>query len=171
MCTQPPFWTAAAAPRAGGVVYTNTLTNFETAERPAPLRSPQLVETQCSSPHGSSPPYAGSLAFPSMPHNAGVCLTLSTGVYLACTLRGGILADDMGLGKTLVIISLIATNRPGAELPPTLPPQQQGAADGATTAATAVAAACCDADAAAAQPPAKKRKKVQCSSCRACAVL
>eukprot|EP00882_Tetradesmus_deserticola_P022058 GHRQ01023941.1.p1 GENE.GHRQ01023941.1~~GHRQ01023941.1.p1 ORF type:complete len:124 (+),score=57.45 GHRQ01023941.1:713-1084(+) len=39
----PPFWEAAAAPAArgggsGGVVYTNTLTNFETATRPAPLR-------------------------------------------------------------------------------------------------------------------------------------
>ncbi|KXZ51801.1 hypothetical protein GPECTOR_11g243 [Gonium pectorale] len=33
-------------------------------------------------------------------------------------LRGGILADDMGLGKTLTIISLLATNRPGAQLQP-----------------------------------------------------
>lgn len=33
-------------------------------------------------------------------------------------LRGGILADDMGLGKTLSLLSLIATNRPGAKLPP-----------------------------------------------------
>lgn len=33
-------------------------------------------------------------------------------------LRGGILADDMGLGKTLALLSLIATNRPGAKLPP-----------------------------------------------------
>lgn len=28
--------------------------------------------------------------------------------------RGGVLADDMGLGKTLTILSLIATNCPGA---------------------------------------------------------
>ncbi|KAK1294442.1 hypothetical protein QJS10_CPA16g01178 [Acorus calamus] len=33
-------------------------------------------------------------------------------------LRGGILADDMGLGKTLMLLSLIATNRPGSDLPP-----------------------------------------------------
>ncbi|WIA16914.1 hypothetical protein OEZ85_013841 [Tetradesmus obliquus] len=70
----PPFWSAAApagrgAAAAGGVVYTNTLTNFETASRPEPL-------------------------------------------------RGGILADDMGLGKTLMVIALIATNAPGAQLPP-----------------------------------------------------
>ncbi|GBF96868.1 helicase-like transcription factor [Raphidocelis subcapitata] len=31
--------------------------------------------------------------------------------------RGGILADDMGLGKTLTVLSLIATNRPGAPHP------------------------------------------------------
>ncbi|KAI8473525.1 MAG: SNF2 family N-terminal domain-containing protein [Monoraphidium minutum] len=31
--------------------------------------------------------------------------------------RGGILADDMGLGKTLVVLALIATNRPGAAHP------------------------------------------------------
>lgn len=30
------------------------------------------------------------------------------------SLRGGILADDMGLGKTLTVLSLIASNRPGA---------------------------------------------------------
>lgn len=35
-------------------------------------------------------------------------------------LRGGILADDMGLGKTLALLSLIATNRPGAKLRPVL---------------------------------------------------
>ncbi|KAF3790759.1 SWI/SNF-related matrix-associated actin-dependent regulator of chromatin subfamily A member 3-like 1 [Nymphaea thermarum] len=35
-------------------------------------------------------------------------------------LRGGILADDMGLGKTLMLISLIATNRPGAAVCPSL---------------------------------------------------
>eukprot|EP00899_Mesostigma_viride_P021906 jgi/Mesvir1/29717/Mv00949-RA.2 len=34
------------------------------------------------------------------------------------SLRGGILADDMGLGKTLTLLALIATNRPGAQLPP-----------------------------------------------------
>uniref|UniRef100_A0A383WDF9 Uncharacterized protein n=1 Tax=Tetradesmus obliquus TaxID=3088 RepID=A0A383WDF9_TETOB len=73
--TLPPFWSAAAptgrgaAAAAGGVVYTNTLTNFETSTRPEPL-------------------------------------------------RGGILADDMGLGKTLMVIALIATNAPGAQLPP-----------------------------------------------------
>ncbi|XP_024516582.1 helicase-like transcription factor [Selaginella moellendorffii] len=33
-------------------------------------------------------------------------------------LRGGILADDMGLGKTLAVLALVATNRPGAVLPP-----------------------------------------------------
>ncbi|WIA37137.1 hypothetical protein OEZ86_014100 [Tetradesmus obliquus] len=71
----PPFWSAAApagrgaAAAGGGVVYTNTLTNFETSTRPEPL-------------------------------------------------RGGILADDMGLGKTLMVIALIATNAPGAQLPP-----------------------------------------------------
>lgn len=31
--------------------------------------------------------------------------------------RGGILADEMGLGKTLTLVSLIATNKPGAVLP------------------------------------------------------
>ncbi|EFJ19536.1 hypothetical protein SELMODRAFT_110695 [Selaginella moellendorffii] len=34
------------------------------------------------------------------------------------SLRGGILADDMGLGKTLTVLALIATNKPGAVLPP-----------------------------------------------------
>jgi SWI/SNF-related matrix-associated actin-dependent regulator of chromatin subfamily A3 len=40
----PPFWSAAAptgrgaAAAAGGVIYTNTLTNFETSTRPEPLR-------------------------------------------------------------------------------------------------------------------------------------
>ncbi|KAJ7555457.1 hypothetical protein O6H91_05G038800 [Diphasiastrum complanatum] len=38
--------------------------------------------------------------------------------YRPDALRGGILADDMGLGKTLELISLIATNKPGAVLPP-----------------------------------------------------
>ena len=35
-------------------------------------------------------------------------------------LRGGILADDMGLGKTLIVLALLASNRPGehfTELP------------------------------------------------------
>jgi SWI/SNF-related matrix-associated actin-dependent regulator of chromatin subfamily A3 len=38
----PPFWSAAAqagrGAAAGGVIYTNTLTNFETSVRPEPLR-------------------------------------------------------------------------------------------------------------------------------------
>jgi SWI/SNF-related matrix-associated actin-dependent regulator of chromatin subfamily A3 len=41
----PPFWNAAmpagrgaAAAGGGGVIYTNTLTNFETSTRPEPLR-------------------------------------------------------------------------------------------------------------------------------------
>nr|ATG70978.1 DNA/RNA helicase protein [Cupressus sempervirens] len=63
----PPFWEAYT--NQGKKVYKNILTNFESFERPDPL-------------------------------------------------RGGILADDMGLGKTLALLSLIATNRPGAELPP-----------------------------------------------------
>nr|ATG70975.1 DNA/RNA helicase protein [Cupressus duclouxiana] len=63
----PPFWEACT--NQGKKVYMNILTNFESFERPDPL-------------------------------------------------RGGILADDMGLGKTLALLSLIATNRPGAELPP-----------------------------------------------------
>nr|ATG70976.1 DNA/RNA helicase protein [Callitropsis funebris] len=63
----PPFWEACT--NQGKKVYKNILTNFESFERPDPL-------------------------------------------------RGGILADDMGLGKTLALLSLIATNRPGAELPP-----------------------------------------------------
>lgn len=33
-------------------------------------------------------------------------------------LRAGLLADDMGLGKTLSLLALVATNRPGATLPP-----------------------------------------------------
>ncbi|KAF6264805.1 SNF2 family N-terminal domain-containing protein [Scenedesmus sp. NREL 46B-D3] len=72
---------AAPAGRGGGggVVYTNTLTNFETATRPEPL-------------------------------------------------RGGILADDMGLGKTLMVISLIATNAPGAQLPPVVQAADEAAA-------------------------------------------
>jgi SWI/SNF-related matrix-associated actin-dependent regulator of chromatin subfamily A3 len=37
----PPFWSAAAPAGRGagsGVIYTNTLTNFETSTRPEPLR-------------------------------------------------------------------------------------------------------------------------------------
>ncbi|GLC34103.1 hypothetical protein PLESTB_000837700 [Pleodorina starrii] len=53
-------------------------------------------------------------------------------------LRGGILADDMGLGKTLTIISLIATNRPGVQLPPlqmiSLTGEEGGAAAGGSAA-------------------------------------
>nr|ATG70983.1 DNA/RNA helicase protein [Juniperus flaccida] len=63
----PPFWEACT--NQSKKLYKNILTNFESFERPDPL-------------------------------------------------RGGILADDMGLGKTLVLLSLIATNKPGAELPP-----------------------------------------------------
>ncbi|KAH9316639.1 hypothetical protein KI387_025266 [Taxus chinensis] len=66
----PPFWEVCAKlGKSKEKVYKNVLTNFESSERPSPL-------------------------------------------------RGGILADDMGLGKTLALLSLIATNRPGAELPP-----------------------------------------------------
>ena len=43
-------------------------------------------------------------------------------------LRGGILADDMGLGKTLVVLALIATNRPGAALQYSLPAEAAAAA-------------------------------------------
>ncbi|KAG2491123.1 hypothetical protein HYH03_010567 [Edaphochlamys debaryana] len=63
-------------------------------------------------------------------------------------LRGGILADDMGLGKTLILISLIASNRPGTPLPPlsmldlaapdpTAPPDPSPAAAGPSGAAPA----------------------------------
>lgn len=45
-------------------------------------------------------------------------LTNSSSAERPASVRGGIFADDMGLGKTLVVLALIATNRPGAQLPP-----------------------------------------------------
>lgn len=56
-----------------------------------------------------------------------------------------------GLGKTLMLISLIATNRPGVVLPPLLQPTDAAAAAGQVEG---------DAGAAAEEPPSKRQKKV-----------
>jgi hypothetical protein len=69
----------------------------------------------------------------------------------------------MGLGKTLSIISLIATNTPGALLPPVNKPGAQPAAGGAgSSGAPAAGAAAAAGDVGeAAGRPAKRRRKVR----------
>ncbi|EFJ52656.1 hypothetical protein VOLCADRAFT_115608 [Volvox carteri f. nagariensis] len=139
-CGLPPFWEEQRPRGGGGVRYLNTLTNFSVSEKPQPLRGGILAD------------------------DMGLGMWLGRGrVNIDETDRcrpAGMRAISEICGKTLTLISLIATNRPGVQLPPFQMISLGGEDNDGSSGGGGAAAATAMAVAAAAVPPPLQQQPV-----------